>query len=435
MLSLSPYTRFLSLLSFGFALINHHATNAITLRDAISSAYRTNDMLTSLAYSYKAHRELERATISAYLPHISFNAQVTRKNQDSFEPIRAASWEFIQPVVNLAIADQYFAAKESTEAVFYQQLLLKDSVRLATEDAYFQAQKTVVQEPYIISLQGSSRRLLSQALQYFEVGFLDIPQKLASEALYAQAHAHAENYYHHYHIAQAALLQQTGININLHNLEPRTLQGFLRTASNINLKPVCEYRDAAQKHRKELDVLHHEMMQEHFLSRSAFHYYLPTINLFAQITHSAFDSQDANLAKIFGTASWQFGISMSWEFDGFSSLHTGHAAQAQALAKCFEHENMKTVIQKQVDTTYYTLKIQQDNLNAAQKRYIQAQAEFARKQQQHAIGELARPEFEEAQTALHQAESALQQQALEVEQAHTHLLAACGYPKNLEHQP
>ncbi|MCL4229459.1 TolC family protein [Candidatus Dependentiae bacterium] len=434
MLSLSPYTRFVVLLGIGFALINHHTTITITLQDAVSSAYRTNDMLTSLAYSYKAHRELERAVISAYLPHVSFNAQVIRKNQDSSEPIRAASWEFIQPLVNLAIVDQYYAAQEATEAVLYQQLLLNDSVRLSTEDAYFQAQKTVVQEPYIISLQGSSQRLLSQALQHFEVGFLNVPQKLESEARYAQAHAHAENYYHNYHIAQAALLQKTGININLHNLEPRTLQGFLCTAKDLSLKPIAEYRDAAQKHRKELDVLHHEMMQEHFLSRSAFHYYLPTINLFAQVTHSTFDSQDVSLAKIFGTASWQFGISMNWEFDGFNSLHTGHAAKAQALAKCFERENMKTIIQQQVDTTYYTLQTQQNFLDAAQKQYIQAKAEFARKQQQYTVGELARPEFEEAETALHQAESMLKQQALEVEQAHTHLLAACGYPKNLETQ-
>lgn len=426
-MSLKPYTmRPRNLALICIAVASSQQIIAVSLSEALNSAYRTNSALKSIEQTYKAQQELQRATLSAYLPQASFTGNVVGKHRDSHEPKRSICWEFTQPIFNLSLADQYFASEQATQSTYYQEELLRDSIRRGVEIAYFQAQKNVAQELYINNLGQSSKSIFNKALQSFEVGFLDVPQKLQSEALFAQESASIKNYHYAYLGCQATLLQETNLTIDLHHLQPQTLQGLLQECM-LPAFSLVVCRESAQKNRKELSILCHEMMSEHFLARSYFHQYLPTISAFAIVSHGRFD-----YPAITVTASWHVGISLHWDFDGFCGLHSGHAAQARALAKWFEQENMVSLVQKDVDLAYYDLQTQQENLKAQETQYSQARAEFARKQQQYDVGEIAKPEFDEARTNFCSMKGTLQQQAIEVKQAHSQLLAACGYPKTLD---
>lgn len=401
-----------------FLLLILTRLNAITIDEAISTAYKNRPSLKAFNYATETKKLAKTQALSGYLPQVNISGSLLSQKDVSgtrtsvLLEAKQLIYSFAGPI------ESYGIAKEDLEATKYSELAHKDLIRNEVEISYYQCWISQKRYNYIKALNKSSNDIFKQAHHENKLGLLDKKEWLESKSIFAIDNTTVNKYKNDHQIVLAELENKLGTKIDKLELNWQPKKQFKSS-------PLKEYITQAIRNRKELKI------KDHQINKASKEKYLNLKKYLPEVHAQAATGRTKYVSSSYGVSNYprEVGLSFSWKiFDGLSNKLSSDIAQANKTSLIMEKSDLVQLIQKQVTQAYNELEQAIKDLKAQEARYLKSDNDLKLKEFEYKIGKASKVDLKLAKSNWEEAHLLWIIARTNVSIKESSLLFVCGYP-------
>lgn len=425
------------------------STQQLTMQKAVNLALTHRPDLKALSYAIQANKSGAKSVMAGYYPTIALGSDISQQTDQSTLG-SSTSVKANQLIYSFAGPLQlYQKAKNVTALSELDQVRQSNLIRLETEKSFLQTWLVQEQERTIKALKKSSESTFQQQKHKNNLGKLDKDTWLKSAEDYATSAVQVGQYQDNLALEYKRLEFFMGEPLSLHsedNGKTTTTHLTWQYKKKYTLKPLETYHHYALITRPEIPQGLKRMAIEQWNIKIAQGLRLPTISANAL---AGCNVTPANTVSITPTAIpdaerpsrigpqintfWSLGVSFGWTlFDGLVTQYQEQQAQANKTREMLDREQTILRVKQEVHEKYYELIKAVKQLKAQKANYVRNENAFNLMQQKLDLGKISQTDFDGVQTTWQQAQLDWLGRNTAAALAERELIAACGYPKDLD---
>jgi outer membrane protein TolC len=345
---------------------------------------------------------------------------------------------FIDPVGPL---HTIYRARQASEIAYRSSVYTIYDCQFAVERAYLSYAQNMFEEKYRREQKAAAEIAFAHAKSKYMQGLLSIEAFQQARFDFDAVDADVRNYWCNRCIGEYGIVTSTEMNVDPKQLQmpvPASLEQFLSGYAKrmCDVSGVEDYYDIAVNNNAGLALQDAKIRAAEIevgLLRAST---LPSISFFASIFQQRFgdapralavDPQTDNL-PLLGVYPWSFGFKMTWNFDGFTTLHRVRAQRAKYLEELLNKKHAEYTLKGDLQRANSELQIAQEQIRALKTKKEHELTAFAKQKKAYEVGLLSVPKFAQATAALEQVQSEIDRAILQAAAKYQELLYNMGYP-------
>lgn len=401
-------------------------TKTLTLSQAVKSAILHKPTIQAFQYAVEGYRKQQKAILSPYIPNISLTETIyDSRNSSAYKS--AFGVNATQKLIDLSSMDSYKKAGKIAESGIHRTKQHQNTVRLATETAFYSAWLSQHKAPTMNYLFNSSLSTFAKAKHSENLERLNKNDWLIANVSYAGSLTSIKNYQEELNDAEKTLGYYTQMPLILGPMKKQKTITKLKWNPDrtFSLRPIKHYQKLARNHNESIKLKQTEVDTETYNSSYYAKQYLPTFSVFGNASRydtyggSSFTSKEA-------------GVRLSWKvFDGLSNYFQKSASDKRKMKASLEKEDTLHLVRLNVRTAYSAFKQATANLETQKISYLQSHNEYILKKQLFKLGNISQVDFKNAEYSFELARFNWHAQSATTAIKESELLRACGYPESI----
>ncbi len=377
-------------------------------------------------------KQQEWVLLSELLPQVNVDGTIQKSYLNSYAE------ELLHTNFNQTLFDpsgallQREVQRLTTKIKQYNKLELQNRVRLDLTRDFFQHRNRLYEKPFQDALEKSSLTEYKSALLKKSIGLYSAPQIQAAETQFQSAKSQVFKLGNVRKISKQQLITSSENPLDLPLVIPETTLILNTLWKNLQQTDEETLVQQAIKFRPIFKELNAQIEQAEIKTDIARYYYLPSIAFDANIYKYRFAPTALTATQTTAEAAllypWTVGLTASWSFDSFGSLHSVRAARAERLEKVLTKKRTEFTIKNDVITAHLELQNAAEELHSSLKSVEQAHIDFLKNVKSFEVGLISKVEFEQAQTTWEQAQIKLENTLTTTVNKHEELMFNAGYP-------
>ncbi len=408
-------------------------TDLLTVSSAVESAYCNRPDIKRACHDVHASREAEHVALAGYLPQITVSAGAGKASpRNIFQPKRFARLSFTQLIYSAAGPIQlYRIARQDTRALEFQELALRNKVRMETETALLDMWFAHHKKKFITWEDKASTSFFQKSMDEFEYGLTNPDTFWSHRATFAERQADVASYSDFYAVNKNTLEKSIGSLCPPDEaLDNQDVTAFIENSVQKALddqQPLEYWCAHGIEKRWELKALEERMIQEQYRERYYYKTYFPTVSLFTNF--NKYKYQSAPLLSIVETG-WSAGMVMDWCFDGLANIFNAGVSEERSYSYLMQYVDALQSGKHSIAMQYAELKQTLKLYNAAQEVYRQSENNIKLKRAQAETGILSPVDLDVAEALWAKQENDFLMARVTVAKQYRTLLYTCGYPES-----